>query len=362
MSNTSVQRYTQGPLQIECHGRIEPLVEEWDDLADRANAPPWLRPGWIGPWRRAFPRGSLELLTLRREGRLAGLLPLERRFGALRSTSNWHTPAFGILAEDDVVMHELAQVLVSRARRRVALAFLASDDPALAACRAAFGAARYRLIVRTLERSPYVVVDGNWAAYEARRDGKLIRELRRRRRRLGEQGRLALEVVDGSEQLDERLEEGFRVEAAAWKGQRGTAITSAPATLRFYRDVAGWAARRGWLRLAFLRLDKHPLAFDYCLEDGGVHYLLKTGYDPAYRAFAPGMLMRQEMLARAFSIGLARYDFLGREEPWKMVWTDASRELSLLQAFAPSPLGLLEWAAFAFGRPVAKRALTRRGQ
>src|SRR5262249_37168835 len=141
---------------------------------------------------------------------------------------------------------------------------------------------------------------------------------------------------------------------------RGTAIAADPATRRFYGDIAHWAARRGWLRLAFLRLDERPLAFDYCLEEQGVHYLLKTGYDPAYRAFAPGVLIRQDMIARAFSNGLARYEFLGADEPWKLRWTGMLSERRLLQAFAPSLPGVVDYLrgrAFAFGRPLAKRAV-----
>jgi CelD/BcsL family acetyltransferase involved in cellulose biosynthesis len=346
---------------IESVDRIERVAAEWDELADRACAAPWLRPGWVGAWRNAFGRGRLELMTLRRDGRLAAVLPLERRFGTLQSTTNWHTPAFVFLAEDAAAAQELAHALFGRGGRRVALAFLAPDDRTLRDCFVAANTARYRLKVRTLERSPYVVVDGDWEAYESRRDPKLRRELRRRRRRLGEQGRLTLEVMDGSERLDELLEEGFRIEAVAWKGERGTAIVSGPDTRRFYGELARWASARGWLRLAFLRLDDRPLAFDYCLEDQGVHALLKTGYDPAYRAYAPGMLLRQDMIARAFSLGLARYDFLGNDERWKLVWADAVHELSLLEAFAPSAPGLAYWAVFVFARSLAKRALVWRG-
>jgi CelD/BcsL family acetyltransferase involved in cellulose biosynthesis len=188
-----------------------------------------------------------------------------------------------------------------------------------------------------------------------------MRELRRRRRRLGEQGAVALEVVDGRDRLDELLDDGLRVEALGWKGARGTAIASHRATRQFYRDVAHWAAARGWLRLAFLRLDGRAIAFDYAIEDGQVHYLLKTGYDPAYRAFAPGLQIREEMLARAFAGGLSRYEFLGDAADWKLEWANRARELELVQGFARSLPGAVDWAAFAFGRPLAKRALAWRG-
>jgi CelD/BcsL family acetyltransferase involved in cellulose biosynthesis len=344
-------------IQVESHGRLEPLSREWDELADRVHAAPWLRPGWITAWDRAFGRGTLQVLTLSRDGRLAGVLPLERRFGILRSTSNWHTPAFSMLVQDSAAALELGRALFARGGRRVALAFLPADDPALDTCLSAALAARHRVIVRTLECSPYIACNGDWSSYERQRDSAFLRELRRRRRRLCEQGRLELDVTDGRDRLEELLDEGFRVEAAGWKGNRGTAIASDPTTRRFYEDVARWAAERGWLRLAFLRLDERPLAFDYCLEQQGVHYLLKTGYDSAYHAFAPGMLIRWEMIARAFSNGLARYEFLGDNEPWKRKWTDAVAERRLLQTFAHSLPGVLDWAAFAFGRPLAKRAL-----
>jgi CelD/BcsL family acetyltransferase involved in cellulose biosynthesis len=352
-------------MQLESHDRLDSLCGEWDALADRVSASPWLRPGWIGAWERAFGRGSLEVLTLRRDGRLVGVLPLQRRFGALRSTSNVHTPAFSMLVEDQEAARELGRSLFARGGRQVTLGFLLSDDPALDTCRSAARAARYRLIDRTLERSPYIATNGDWPGYERQRESRFLRELRRRRRRLGEQGRLALDVTDGHQRLDELLDEGFAVEAAAWKGKRGTAIAADPATRRFYGDIALWAAERGWLRLAFLRLDERPLAFDYCLEEQGVHYLLKTGYDPDYRAFAPGMLIRREMIARAFSNGLARYEFLGADEPWKLRWTGTLRERRLLQAFAPSLPGVIDCLrgrALAFARPLAKRALlARRG-
>ena len=213
-------------------------------------------------------------------------------------------------------------------------------------------------MARPLERSPYVDTTGDWEAYVEERKSKFLRELRRRRRQLEAEGRFALEVHDGREQLIELLEEGFRVEAAGWKAARGTAILSQPATRRFYGDLACWAAKHGWLRLAFLRLDSRPMAFDFSIEHHGVHYLLKTGFDPAYGRFAPGMLIRHEMIARAFAEGLRRYEFLGADEPWKLKWTDAVRERSLLQAFAPTLRGEVERTAFAYGRPLARRTLS----
>src|SRR5437899_1249723 len=82
---------------VEIERSTEALDREWDDLADRVGAAPFLRPGWIRAWWRAFGSGDPGVLTVRRSGRLAAALPLEIRRGVVRSPTNWHTPFFGVL-------------------------------------------------------------------------------------------------------------------------------------------------------------------------------------------------------------------------------------------------------------------------
>src|SRR5438105_12628854 len=46
---------------LDVKDEIEPLAREWDDLADRVSAPPFLRSGWTAAWWLAFGRGHLEV-------------------------------------------------------------------------------------------------------------------------------------------------------------------------------------------------------------------------------------------------------------------------------------------------------------
>ena len=354
--------------EVRFETRIEPLAEEWEELADRTGACPFARPGWFAAWWRAFGAGRLAILTLRRADRLAGLLPLHRpawrapafkteplplsaRPGTLRATANWHLPRYEPLAEDEAVLAELARALLADRGPLVSLAMLDPAQPALAECRRAAQAAGYRVLPQRLPPSPYVDIDGDWTRYQRGLGGKLVADLRRRRRRLGESGSISVEVADGSERLDQLLAEGLALEPSGWKAARGSAIASRSETSRFYREVAGWAAERGWLRLAFLRLDRRPLAFQFGIEDNGMYSFLKGGYDPAYQRFAPGRLLAHAMIERAFSAGLQRFDFCGGDEPWKLDWTNTCRERIVLHAFAPTAAGRLEWAAVAHGRP-----------
>src|SRR5262249_18742505 len=180
---------------------------------------------------------------------------------------------------------------------------------------------------------PYIDTGVGWDEYNRARSTKLLRDLRRRRRLLESEGSFEFRVYDGRDGLEALLEEGFRVEAAGWKADADSAIASQIETRRFYERIAAWSADRGWLRLGFMRLDERAFAFDFAIEHDGVHYLLKTGYDPAYGRFAPGKLIRREMIARAFDEGLRRYEFLGADEAWKLEWTGSVRPLELMQAF-----------------------------
>jgi CelD/BcsL family acetyltransferase involved in cellulose biosynthesis len=272
------------------------------------------------------------------------------------STSNWHTPEFGVLAEDGAAARELAAALFRGRPAQVSLSFVGSDE--LLLYRAAAADAGYRVLERVLERSPYVVVEGTWDDYMQQRLSRNRRgQLRRYRRRLEREGRLEFEIEERSERMEELLEEFFRIEASGWKGANGTAILSHPETRRFYREVATWAAARGWLRVAFLRLDGSPLAAQYLVEADDVLYMLKGGYAPQFESFSPGMVLLESLLVHAFSVGVKRLALLGGDEQYKLTFTKTSEELIRFQAFVPSPVGYGHWLAFAYGRPLAKRAL-----
>src|SRR5215212_4209232 len=315
---------------IQIQDRMEPLVADWERLARQTRASPFLWPGWISAGWNAFGAGQLWILTAYENGRLTGVLPLHRSHGALSSATNLETPLFGFLATSELVVKQLSHALFSEKPRRVDLSYFYPTDAEVSLAHAAADAAGYRTYADSVQAAPYITIDRAWDEYESGLRRKFRSELRRRRRRLEEEGRITLEVFDGTESLDELLEEGFRVEGSGWKG--ATSINSDPAKLRFYTEVARWAAEHSWLRLYFLRLDGRTLAFDYCLECNKTLYGLTTGYDPAYSRFSPGKVLRYLMLARAFSEEISTCDF-GMFEPWKREWTNAYYELRSLHMF-----------------------------
>lgn len=353
----ALKRHAGPGLTLELYDAVGPLADEWDALADRTAATPFVRPGWMAAWYQAFPKAAPLVAGLRRDGVLAAVAALESRRSVIRSATNWHSPLYDLVADGDEAANALAHAILALRPRRVELRFVAAGSLAFTAFRAAAEACRYRIVSRTLQESPYVTTSGRWGAYAATRSQTMLKELARRQRALERAGSVAFTVERGDGNVDDALATGFRIEGSGWKARAGTAIVSRPETAEFYTAVAHWAAERGWLRLAFLEHQGRPIAFQLDVEADGVVYHLKPGYDETYGRFRPGKLLTEHVLRSSFEQGLRSYEFLGAADAHKLEWARDVRERLLLQAFAPTRAGLAELAAFRYGRPAAVRAL-----
>lgn len=346
--------------EVSAHPFSQPnsaLAQEWDALAEQVGASPYLRPGWVAAWWRAFGIGDLAILTLRKNRRLVAVLPVIKRHGTLKSVANGHSPRFGLLAENLDSATELARTLFTEKPWRI---FIAALDPAGISMKAFWRAAEgtgYKTVICLHQRSPYLEIKQDWSEYESQLSKALLTSLHRSKRKLDKHGAVSMQVVDGHERLKEFLEEAFSVEASGWKGAQHTAIQSTPETMRFYTDVARWAVARGMLRIFFLRLEQRPLAMYYALLDGGVCYLLKGGYDAAYARYSPGKTLMHEVVRHCFSAGLSSIEFHGDANQYKFRWANAVHAQKRFEAYSPSPAGQLAWAALVYGKPAAKYLL-----
>ena len=343
---------------IEIYDSVDAVAREWDELAARARAAPYLRPGWMGAWWNCFGQGRLIVVALRGSEGLEAVLPLEARGRDVCSLSNEETPRFGPVVSGQPANQELGRELFARAGRGVRLGWLSAEDAATLAVAAV--RSDYRTSTALSAATPFVALSGDWESYLGEMKPDRRRQLRRRRRRLEEMGEVTLDVRDGTEGLEAALDEFIDVEGSGWKGQAGTAIRLQPRLGAFYRQVGRWAADRGELRLAFLRVDGRPIAAHLYLQSAEILYRFKSGYDEDWSKQAPGLLLTGAMIERAFDEGLKLYDFLGGGESHKLDWMADARPLVRLHAYERSSLAGRAWHSYeTAARPLAKRAVKR---
>ncbi len=337
---------------------LEALRESWASLARRAApANPFIHPDWIISWWQAFGANRrLYVLAAWRGPELVGVLPLALtdrwRYGirvrVLGATVNDHSPRFDLLVapETSGVVADLWNSLIA-------------DVPDWDLLELSPMPARSRNLIRFMRLaraegmrhglweaagSPRIHTRLPWEAYLAQRSSNFRKQLRRKLRRLSARGPLALEIIDRPEDLARALPEALAIEAAGWKGQRGSAIDSRPEVRCFYTRLASALSAKGELRLHFLTLAGRRIAFDLSIFSSQRLYSLKAGYLNDEAADSPGTLLVYHMLMHYMASGLVEFDLLGEPDAFKRQWTRDVRRHQWLVCFSGSVRSLAVYA------------------
>jgi CelD/BcsL family acetyltransferase involved in cellulose biosynthesis len=116
-------------------------------------------------------------------------------------------------------------------------------------------------------------------------------ELRRKRRRLGELGRLELRALGDDDDLDDWTEHFLELESRGWKGRETSALASDPAERRFFENFACGAFARQRLHLLGLFLDGRPIAMKCNLFAAPGSFSFKIAFDESLAKYSPGVLL-----------------------------------------------------------------------
>jgi CelD/BcsL family acetyltransferase involved in cellulose biosynthesis len=325
--------------------RFAALEEPWDELA--ADDPtPFAAHRWFAAWMAGFGAGArLRTCLLWRDEMLAGVFPLWRRGRRLEAMAGTlHTPSFRPLARDgDARARLLEQVLAATDGGELSVEAIADGDPVLPALTQAARHSHRRVLVQPQHTSPIVDTIGEFEAYRQAMKREW-RELERRRRKMHREHEVRYSLLEAPDDLDSALERGFAVESSGWKGAAGTAITSSPDTLAFYREIARSYHRSGQLSLSELWLDGTLVAFDLSLLHDRRLYLLKTGFDEGVRTLAPGLALRRAVIERCFERDLEALELLGDDMPWKRLFATAQRRHVRFASYGSRPVPLARYA------------------
>jgi len=288
------------------------ILAAWERLVARAAEPnPFFEPWYLLPSLHQW--GAAEGVVTAAwflQGRLAGLLPLagrSRYYGhPVPHASGWlHANAFcgvPLIAAG----HEAAfwQALIAHMDRHPARALflhlpqLPADGPAYGALEGVLAARARSHYTAAHETRAMLAGETTAAAYlDAAMSAKKRKELRRQHNRLGEEGTLTFDRVEGGDGLAGWTAEFLALEAAGWKGEAGSALASLPGTRALFEQALAGAAAAGRLERLALRLNGRAIAMlvNFITAPGAYSY--KTAFDEAYARFSPGMLLQLENLA-----------------------------------------------------------------
>jgi hypothetical protein len=122
------------------------------------------------------------------------------------------------------------------------------------------------------------------------------KSLRRKARRLAENGPVELRHLGPDDDLESWLADFLRLESSGWKGRQGTAQAQDPAKRAFLEDACRNSFRLGRLRFAALRVQDRAIAYQIYFTAATGAFAWKTTYDEAYSQFSPGLLIQTELI------------------------------------------------------------------
>ena len=99
----------------------------------------------------------------------------------------------------------------------------------------------------------------------------------------------------------------------------------------FFRTAVGALAARGQARLWTLEHDGRVVASVVCLEWPGAVGLYNSGFDIELAALSPGIVLLAHVIREALERGVARFDFLRGEEPYKLGFGARPEDLYRIQ-------------------------------
>jgi hypothetical protein len=145
----------------------------------------------------------------------------------------------------------------------------------------------------------------------------------------------------------------IEIERHSWKWEKGIAITSA-VYRGFFPEIALSAARRGWLRLGFLRLNGRDIAYSLIVIAGETATFLKTGYDDAHDDCSPGSLLMDWTFDRLARGGARRIDMFSGDWEYKQRWQAIPEPHCEVHVFNRGPyarlLHTLYWRIGLYGK------------
>jgi CelD/BcsL family acetyltransferase involved in cellulose biosynthesis len=341
-------------------------VAEWATLAERAAVDNiFFAPEFVLPLARHL-GGAISIATLRLGGRLIAATPIARaRLGrlapAVRLFANDYAPLGAPLVDRDYVATAAAGLIegATAGGRSLVMPDMPLDGPlAEAFAKAARDGRRPMTVIGAHHRGALDQTGAGALTPREALSARRRREYRRQMLRLADHGVVKFETAEGLDDVRSAFEAFLTLEAAGWKGRRGSALFSHPPTAAFARDAIAALAAEDRACIQAIHLAGRPVAMLVTLMAGSTAYSWKIAYDETFARFSPGAqlmleagraLLADEAVTRIDSCAVADHPMVDH------VWKDRIAIGTMI--IGPCDGGMIHNAGVA----VAKAELSARG-
>ena len=259
---------------------------------------PWnclfVLPVWLKTWWQHFGGDAvLRLLSVRHEGRIVGIAPLQRRDDTLRLIGDHN-----VCDNLDIIVapqhatefyHCLINYCQQNGIKRLELEPVRGDSSVMTQLLAVAEKRGCGFTYADIDVSYELNLPDSWEDYLSILRGKERHEIRRKLRRLDDAGQLNFRRVDVARSFKEDMETFFDL----FRSNRSDkADFMNDQMVAFFKELAEALNEVKILRLFFLELDEIPVAATMCFDYRSTMYLYNNGFDKRFGSLSVGVLSK----------------------------------------------------------------------
>ena len=316
---------------------FESLSARWSALLAAQPEPTFFAlPSWQRLWWEAFGEGSsLRLLSVAaEEGRIQLIAPLMRTDSVVSFLGgtdlvDYHDFIGAPESARECLEAVLREIGSNESIRRIELGSVAEDSPTMSAFPEAAKSAGWAVEIVPEDVAPRVHLSTDWDEYLAGLRKKDRHELRRKLRRIDAAGEVNHVELTTPEDIAAAIDD-FTALHRMSTVEKSEFMTSEREA--FFKKVAVELAMDRLTRLCFLEFDGQRVATSLSFVLSGVRYLYNSGYNPEYRHLSVGLLNHAYNIRRSIDEGLAVFDFMRGDEPYKYHLGGRDRQLCTVTA------------------------------
>lgn len=329
------------------------LKGTWDTLAKMQKSyQPWLMLDWFNLFIEHFSNGSqLTILLLYMKTQLVTIAPfvLKREnykgivtINKIELLGNHYSPICNfILSElDDHLRRKwLAHILsfFSTKYRHwsiIDIDSIPNEDSCFDILKDSVGKAGFNY--REYFCFSNVYIDGitySGEQYIKNRSRNTRQQVAKKQRRLEKMGGLTFEIGTFYDKFDYYMDQYYSIRRNSWKAPE--------ADVAFHKAFWRMAAKKRWLRCAFLFHKGSAIASLLCLVYEHTAYLLETNYDLTFSKLSPGHILHAELAKYLINVdNVTEMDTMRGAETYKKSWFPQERDRRGLTIFNKDAKGM----------------------
>lgn len=356
---------------ITDYNSFKHLEHDWNRLAkNHGSIYPFICFEWFDLWFKSFlRRASLHIYVLSDDDGICAIIPLIKHNAfpgaAIKLAANDHSPKAEIISDKNDLPGYIETFVGELLNENV---FTLYFEDLLAESESA------RLILEFLEKnrhghlyerrfireSVFVNTEIGWENLRLRLSKKFKKNINNQKNRLAKAGELQFVKFTKPVDLPVAFNCIEKISSKSWQGENGTGLFSREDTKEFYKGLAEFTSRAGWLSIWILYLNGKPLAYEYHLRAESIEYALKAEYDKEYSDLSPGSVLDAHVVRELSEGSAERYDLLGYKEGYKTRWSDTTEKYIRIYVLKRNLIGTVcHFIEFPLRARLKKYALLR---